>query len=484
MSPAVRTRGSVARGRARAERMRIWERSRHAPEPLRAVDHGAPVEVPHALVAPEIAHDGWIEPFLAANREALARLDLRPEIATGRAGAALRLVPGVRLGAVPLQSAVTRRVALGVVVRSRFEWEGLGRVLGGVAFRVEPEVGGAALVPGSAREVPPWILAGPVLARLAEVLRHASRRFELSRELRTRPRGTVDWGDYARCSLPSGAWQRFRCTFPDLSDDWTLFSAMRWTTLRLRRELERSGDAPIGRALLDEASLLLHRLGPGPEVRPAVGALATSPDALRSGWLTAAWEAMGWVADERGLGGEQSLDGLPWSLRADALWEAWVEAWLADVARRLGAELLSGRRGETRRALAWSGRPRTLAHLVPDFALVTPEHWVFVDAKYKPHLLDVRRLGWDGVSPELREAHRADVHQALAYAALSAAPRVDTALVYPVPTGTASPTPSSADLPVGSRRGRLVLAGLPFGFSGAAEREASTAALERLLRSS
>lgn len=27
-----------------------------------------------------------------------------------------------------------------------------------------------ALVPGSGREVPPWVLAGPVLARLAELL--------------------------------------------------------------------------------------------------------------------------------------------------------------------------------------------------------------------------------------------------------------------------------------------------------------------------
>lgn len=483
MSRAARPRGHTRRGRARTELIRVWERTRQAPEPLRAVDHGASVEVPHALVAPEIANDGWIEPFLGANADAFARLDLRPELSTTRSGAALRLVPGARLGAMPLRSAVTRRVALGVIVRSRFEWEGLGRVLGGVAFRVEPDVAGAALVPGSAREVPPWILAGPVLTRLADVLRHASRRFELNCEVRSRPRGTVDWGDYARVSLPSGAWQRFRCSFPDLSDDRVLFSAMRWTIGRVRRELERTADAPVGRALLDEALLLLHRLGPGPEARPGPGAFAPQLETLHSGWLTAAWEAMGWVADERGLGGEQTLDGLPWSLRADALWEAWVESWLSDLARRLGAELLSGRRGETRRALAWSGRPRTLAHLVPDFLLVRPDHHIFVDAKYKPHLMDVRRLGWDGVSQELRDSHRADVHQALAYAGLSAAPRVDTVLAYPVRSG-ASLTPSAADLPVGARRARLVLAGLPFGFSGPAERDASIGELERLVRAS
>jgi hypothetical protein len=203
---------------------------------------------------------------------------------------------------------------------------------------------------------------------------------------------------------------------------------------------------------------------------------------LQSGWLAAAYEATGWVADERGLGGEQSLDGLPWSLRADALWEAWVEAILEDFARRVGAELASGRRGETRRVIAWQARPRTLSHLVPDFVVVRPEHHVFVDAKYKPHLLDVRRLGWEGVSAEVRDAHRADVHQALAYAGLSGAPAVDTVLAYPVASGGPALF-SAADLPVGARRSRLVLAGLPFGFSGPAERDAVIAQFERLLRS-
>src|SRR6266702_8388855 len=184
MSPS-RPRGRTTRGRARADLARIWERTRGAPEPLRTVDHGAAVQVPHALVAPEISHDGRIEPFLGANADVLGRLDLHPEVSTTRAGAGLRLVPGARLGAMPLRSAVTRRVALGIVVRSRFEWEGLGRVLGGVSFRVEPDVGGAALVPGSAREVPPWILAGPLLVRMADVLRHAARRFELAHEVRS-----------------------------------------------------------------------------------------------------------------------------------------------------------------------------------------------------------------------------------------------------------------------------------------------------------
>ena len=35
---------------------------------------------------------------------------------------------------------------------------------------------------------------------------------------------------------------------------------------------------------------------------------------------------MGWVAEERGLGGSKSLDGLTWDLVVDEVWEAWVDA--------------------------------------------------------------------------------------------------------------------------------------------------------------
>ena len=480
MSPLPANRGRTTRGRARANAARVWEQARAAPPLLRTTDHGEPVLIKREIVAPEIRDDRWIEPFVAANEDTMLRLGLSQDVRSDAHGLQFRLVPGSRLGALPLRSATTRRVVAGLLVEPRFDWASVGRVLAHVRFRVEPDVGGAALVPGSAREVPPWILAGPVLARLSALLRHLARRFEMVTEQRDRPRGGVDWNDYARHSIPQGSWQRFRCTFPDLRDDGHLISAMRWTTARLRQDLERASDTPIGRVLLDEALTILHRLGPGSHERPQPG-LFLAGDALRSTWLQAGWEAMAWVSEERGLGGERNLDGLPWTLASETLWEAWVETILDDVALRLGARVAAGRRGNTVRAFAWSRPPRTIGHLAPDFVIELPGHTVFVDAKYKPHLEDAARIGWDRVATAARDAHRADVHQALAYASLSDQPRVDTVLAYPVPYGADLPF-TTAELPAGNRLVRLMLLGLPFGFEGPGQRDRTLGAVENALR--
>ena len=84
---------------------------------------------------------------------------------------------------------------------------------------------------------------------------------------------------------------------------------------------------------------------------------------------------------------------------------------------------------------------------------------------YKAHLTLLARHGWTGVSELVRNAHRADLHQALAYAALADVDRVDTVLLYPHLGQSEAPPPSAvATVAAGRRRVRLVLGGLPFGF--------------------
>ncbi len=57
--------------------------------------------------------------------------------------------------------------------------------------------------------------------------------------------------------------------------------------------------------------------------------------------------------------------------------------------------------------------------LIPDTGLRGLQRVVWVDAKYKAHLSLLARHGWHGLTDAVRDAHRADLHQALAYTALS-----------------------------------------------------------------
>jgi 5-methylcytosine-specific restriction endonuclease McrBC regulatory subunit McrC len=70
--------------------------------------------------------------------------------------------------------------------------------------------------------------------------------------------------------------------------------------------------------------------------------------------------------------------------------------------------------------------------LIPDVVLEREDLVVVLDAKYKQHAVDIERLGWSDVTDHLREQHRNDLLQALAYSTLFDAPRVVTLLVYPV----------------------------------------------------
>jgi hypothetical protein len=113
---------------------------------------------------------------------------------------------------------------------------------------------------------------------------------------------------------------------------------------------------------------------------------------------------------------------------------------------------------------------------------------VWIDAKYKDHLRRMTVQDWSALPAALRDSHRADLHQALAYAMLAESRCVDTLLVYPgatesaVDLGTIEPTFALADLVAGERHIRLGLSSIPFGFQGPAHRDSVLSAWEKTLR--
>lgn len=454
------SRGRTSRGRGRPGFTAGAPKARPL---LKTTDEGSPIRINGAMVGAN--SDRWIDPFLTANDVALDRLGLAPEVRSS-GGIHLELRPSGTIGAVPLLAPDTRRVAAGVLVEPRFRWSALGDVMSAVRFSVAPTLGGGALVPGSAREVPSWLVAGPVVRRLEGLLAHRRSSFVERSELRRSPRGQVQWGTWARRQVPTGQWASLPCRFSDLSDDPDLMAAVRWTLRRLEGDL--SGDSSTGpaRVLRRRIDALLLQTGEGPAVRPQ------SEVRTFDSWVADAVEAMGWVAEERGLGGARSLDGLAWDLVVAELWEEWVRSFTRDLAPRLG--LVAPSDAEVRRPLRWSGAIVSMGSLAPDVGLFGAERTVWLDAKYKAHLTLLSRHGWGGLGERVREAHRADLHQALAYAALADVDRIDSLLVYPSLRASDLPDPhAAATVASGNRRVRLILAALPFGFPTPAQKEAT-----------
>jgi 5-methylcytosine-specific restriction endonuclease McrBC regulatory subunit McrC len=116
----------------------------------------------------------------------------------------------------------------------------------------------------------------------------------------------------------------------------------------------------------------------------------------------------------------------------EEFYEGWVETVLRIVARQTGCLLKTGRKRETTRPIAWE--PAYLGSqksLVPDLWMERDDLTLIVDAKYKRHWEELRTHSWRDFEEEMREHHRNDLMQALAYANLSTTPRTITCLAYP-----------------------------------------------------
>jgi len=469
-------------GRRRVKRVQASWRPSRAPvsKPLLvAPDHGRPVVVAPDSFAPVQRPGDWgpyAESFLRLNDQALRLLCVSPEVTGGASGVVVRFVPGECAGAVPLRSCVNGKVAGGLLVKPRFGWSGVGHVLQETGWHASPQLPEMPMVPGSARSVPPWVLAGPVLSRLEGLLKTLSPGYRHIEETTSKPRGRILWSDYVSKSLTCGQWHQLPCRYPDLDTDPVLRQYIRWTLERLKRDLSLVGVGdPVALSLVGVACRLLDSLSDVTPLMPRRDELdrRLGGSRLANQWLRYGIEAIAWVVDERGLGGGSERDGLSWVLPLARLWEDYVESVYRREVAQYGGVLKVGRLRETVFPLEWSDAThRTLGHLMPDMVIHKGNSVQIVDAKYKAHLSEIDESDWRQFSSELRDAHRADLHQVLAYASLFEADEVTATLVYPLRYSTYTSLReqgrdrSRAELLHGGRTVRVELRGLPFGQLG------------------
>jgi McrBC 5-methylcytosine restriction system component len=377
-----------------------------------------------------------------------------------------------QVGAVPLLSPVTGRHDFGLVIKPRFDWPGLGPMLAEMGWRIIPKPLPLPLLPRSDRKIPPWVLSTVVLFRIKQLLDQLERRFEIVSAIRPAPRGTVDWARYATQHMGRADFMSVPCRFPDLRDDRELRAGIRFTLQRQLQGLD--GQRTAGVFVLRLIALcqqLIERVRDVAPREPTArqidawfrGSLQT--DAYRDGI-----QAIEWTADERGLAGLSDLQGLPWIMSMEVFFEAWVETVLAAVARRIGGVLKTGRKRTTLAPLDWDppyvGSQR---YLLPDMMLERGETTIIVDAKYKEHWEELQDRRWGELEAELRERHRADLLQVLAYANVATTPHVVVCLAYPCARETWASLIDRqrlvhrASLRAGEKRVDLVLTAVPMG---------------------
>jgi len=309
-----------------------------------------------------------------------------------------------------------------------------------------------------------------VIARVEALLKGLERRFELIEQERHAPRGTVDWPAYARRQIGRARFLNVPCRFPDLRDDRELKAAIRFTLEKQIASLQ--GQLGSGLFIFKMVEICQRMIESVRDVAPR----APTPSTLQ-GWLSrrlatetfrAGIQAIEWTAYERGLAGLSDLQGLAWAMSMEAFFESWAETILARVSLKIGGALRTQRQRQTVSPLNWS--PPYLGSqksLVPDIVLERENQTVILDAKYKQHWEEMQEHRWLDLEKEIRERHRADLLQVLAYANLSTKRRTTVCLAYPCLEDTWKSLRERkqlfhrASIGAGTRRVDLVLTAFP-----------------------
>ena len=408
--------------------------------------------------------------FEEQNRRITSLMDVRFDRVYDGSDVWLQITTGNTVGAVPLYSPTSGVPDYGLVIQPRFPWPGIGPMLAEMGWRIAPVPLKLPLLRRSERRVPPWVISCMILGRIKALLDALTRRFELCRETRSVPRGAIHWSEYAVQYMTRGAFSSLPCTFPDLRDDRLLLGAIRYSLEKQLCSLESQIEhAAFVHQLIAFCSDLLRSVRRNPVYIP-------SPKVLGS-WLqrpmktlsfAEGLQAIEWTVQDRGLAGSSDLEGIPWHMPMEKFFEAWVETVFHSIARELAGELRVGRKRQTTHAIAWEpDYPGSQKSLIPDLWLDWGDTAVVVDAKYKRHWEEFQNHSWGSVEDLIREQHRVDLFQILAYANLTKSSRVIACLAYPCEPETWKRLVDrknlfrKAEITVGSRAVHLWLTAIP-----------------------
>jgi hypothetical protein len=372
--------------------------------------------------------------FLQYNRGVLNDLRIVAELLYDGNFIEISFKTSTTIGAIPLISPTTGKPDYGLVIKPRFDWSGLGPMLAQMGWRVIPTPLALPSLPRSDRKIPPWVLSTIILFRIKELLEKLERRFEICDDDRNAPHGSVKWPVYATARIPKCQFLKVPCIYPDLRDDRDLKGAIHFV---LKKHLASLlGQRSAGFAVLQLIALcqyLLEKVINVPAIYPNAKAfMLWSKKPMQTEIFRKGVQAIEWTVEERGLAGLSDLQGLPWIMSMESFFEAWIETIATVLVRYIGGTIKSGRKRETITALTWD--PPYLGsqkYLLPDIVIEREKETIIIDAKYKEHLEELQATQWPLLDEDIRERHRNDLLQVLAYSTTYDSKRIVSCLIYP-----------------------------------------------------
>ena len=375
-----------------------------------------------------------VHQFLRINKPYFNELDVEAQLSYSGDNIRLNLRSNTKIGAVPLRSPITYKTEYNLVIKPRFGWNGVGPILSSTGFRYLPQILEMPQLRISESQIPPWVLSTVILSRIDHLIRKLDRRFEMITQVNSTPKGSVDWSDYAQKRVPNAKFLNFNCTYSDLRDNRLVKAFIKHTLVKQKQSLGTQRDFGIFVIqLIDYCDSLLQNVFDVPPVKPTPLQLSKLlHQSFEAETLTKGIQAIKWTSEEKGLAGLGDFHGLPWSMNMEVLFESYLESIISKISKKIGGVIKSGRLRETIIPINWDppllGSQRSL---VPDIVFTRNDDLFIIDAKYKDHWEDLNIKNWNNLEDMIKERHRNDLLQILAYTSGVGQKNVSCCLVYP-----------------------------------------------------
>jgi len=250
----------------------------------------------------------------------------------------LKVISSNKIGAIPILSLKNHKPMCGIYVEPNLSWEGFGDVCSLIGWPLVPTIiDEDEKVPGGNKSVPPWLLAGPIIRSFYKALERPGRNYTKREEALSLVKGSINFEKYIENNLASGEWQKIPCEYDDLSLDCKYHQYVLAIVDHLLNDLQEVKQFSTSKDLIVMGKIIKKKLGNTKPIFPRL--IDIERLHFRGVWnkYKKGFDYSKWLLAQKGLGGPDAGEGLPWAICSEELYELWVGYVVKQWSNSIGA---------------------------------------------------------------------------------------------------------------------------------------------------
>ena len=361
----------------------------------------------------------YLQKFIAYNSAQFKFLGVQPFVIGTDQNTSLAFRSSGYIGTIPLRASDTGKQIGDFVVMPRFtgrdRFEDYIEILNLLGTEISPEViDSLPLASGKNFRPPLYLEAVKFIASLEALLMRPWRKFDNVEKITNQPSGQVNWSKYSTAEHKVENRLKFPVSKNILSEFHNEYAEVRYVFDICKNELLSSNTPQriknsirtklifIGEKLYYHKPKVTNKITIKSSDRPSVRTCKEQANKILNFNL---------------------VDSTAWRVDFSDVFEKFVQYIFKDVAKETGGKLFANFKfhSKTSKHYSWE-----LKHVEPDAIYQKENFLVFIDAKYKSNLYNKF-----GNSEILKEDHRHDLHQIMAYTSFSKTELKYGLLCYP-----------------------------------------------------